>query len=184
MQELSTLKTDVEAWDALSGRIKDAAMLLEMVSEENDEAALAELSADVGQIEADWSKREFELLLSGKHDRGDAILSLHAGAGGTEAQDWAQMLLRMFLRWAESHGYQTEILDSLDGEEAGLKTATFSVRGPYAYGYLQAERGVHRLVRLSPYDSAHRRHTSFALLEVLPDIEQDIDIQSVRRTSR
>jgi len=177
MQELSALKTDVEAWDKLSGRIKDAITLLEMVSEENDEAALAELAVEVEQIEADWNKREFELLLSGRHDRGDAILSLHAGAGGTEAQDWTQILFRMYLRWAEDHGYQTEILDSLDGEEAGLKTATVSVRGPYAFGYLKAERGVHRLVRLSPFDSAHRRHTSFALLEVLPDIEQDIDIQ-------
>ena len=177
MQELSALKTDGEAWDKLSGRIKDAITLLEMVSEENDEAALAELAVEVEQIEADWNKREFELLLSGRHDRGDAILSLHAGAGGTEAQDWTQILFRMYLRWAEDHGYQTEILDSLDGEEAGLKTATVSVRGPYAFGYLKAERGVHRLVRLSPFDSAHRRHTSFALLEVLPDIEQDIDIQ-------
>ena len=174
MQELSLLKEDVERWDRLSSRLKDALTLLELSAE--DESALQELAAEVEQIEADWHKREFELLLSGKHHRSDAILAIHAGAGGTEAQDWAQMLLRMYLRWAEDRGYQTEILDSLDGEEAGIKTATVSIKGPYAFGYLRAERGVHRLVRLSPFDAAHRRHTSFALLEVMPDIERDIDI--------
>lgn len=176
MQQLSAYKQDVEQWDKLSGRVEDALELLEMAVEENDEPTLQELAEEVGRIEADWGKREFELMLSGKHDRGDAILAIHAGAGGTEAQDWAQMLLRMYTRWAEARGYQTDLLDSLDGEEAGIKTATMSIKGPLAYGYLKAERGVHRLVRLSPFDAANRRHTSFALIEVMPDIERDIDI--------
>ncbi len=177
MQQLAALKEKVERWDSLSGRVKDTLTLIQMAAEEGDEAALEELAAEAKQIEADWRKREFELMLSGKHDRGNAILSIHAGAGGTEAQDWAQMLLRMYTRWAEDHGYETELLDMLEGEEAGIKTATMSIKGPYAYGYLRSERGVHRLVRLSPFDAANRRHTSFALVEVLPDIEQDIDIQ-------
>jgi len=177
MQQLAALKEEVERWDSLSGRVKDTLTLIQMAAEEGDEAALEELAAEAKQIEADWRKREFELMLSGKHDRGNAILSIHAGAGGTEAQDWAQMLLRMYTRWAEDHGYETELLDMLEGEEAGIKTATMSIKGPYAYGYLRSERGVHRLVRLSPFDAANRRHTSFALVEVLPDIEQDIDIQ-------
>jgi peptide chain release factor 2 len=117
------------------------------------------------------------LLLSGRHDRGDAILAIHAGAGGTDAQDWAEMMLRMYLRWAEAQGYKTQILDSLDGEEAGLKRALVSVSGQWAYGYLRTERGVHRLVRLSPFDAARRRHTSFALVEVWPDIADDIEVK-------
>ena len=177
MHQLATLKEEVERWDKLSGRVKDAIILIQMAAEEGDEAALQELAEEAKQIDADWQKREFELMLSGKHDRGNAILSIHAGAGGTEAQDWAQMLLRMYTRWADDHGYETELLDMLEGEEAGIKTATISIKGPYAYGYLRAERGVHRLVRLSPFDAANRRHTSFALVEVMPDIEHDIDIQ-------
>jgi peptide chain release factor 2 len=177
MQQLAALKEEVERWDSLSGRVKDTLTLIQMAAEEGDEAALEELAAEAKQIEADWRKREFELMLSGKHDRDNAILSIHAGAGGTEAQDWAQMLLRMYTRWAEDHGYETELLDMLEGEEAGIKTATMSIKGPYAYGYLRSERGVHRLVRLSPFDAANRRHTSFALVEVMPEIEQDIDIQ-------
>lgn len=177
MRQLATYKQDVEQWDNLSGRVKDALELLEIAAEEKDESALQELAEEVQQIEDDWEKREFELLLSGKHDRGDAILAIHAGAGGTEAQDWAQMLLRMYTRWAEDRGYKTDLLDFLNGEEAGIKTATMSIKGPFAYGYLQSERGVHRLVRISPFDAASRRHTSFALLEVIPDIERDIDIE-------
>jgi len=114
--------------------------------------------------------------MSGEHDRDDALLSIHAGAGGTESQDWVAMLLRMYLRWAEDKGYKTEILDSLEGEEAGLKSVTVLIEGPYAYGYLRSERGVHRLVRLSPFDAAHRRHTSFALVEVMPNLDDDIEV--------
>lgn len=176
MQQLATYKQEAEQWDNLSGRVKDALELLEIAAEENDEATLQELAEEVKQIEADWEKREFELLLSGKHDRGDAILAIHAGAGGTEAQDWAQMLLRMYTRWAEAQGYQAGLLDLLNGEEAGIKTATLSIKGAFAYGYLQSERGVHRLVRISPFDAASRRHTSFVLIEVMPDIARDIDI--------
>jgi peptide chain release factor 2 len=177
LQELSTLKDKVESWDKLSGRVKDALTLVQLSSEDADEATQQELTAEVEVISKEWQKREFQLLLSGRHDRTDAIMAIHAGAGGTEAQDWASMLFRMYVRWAEDHGYQADILDSLNGEEAGIKTVTMHVKGPWAYGYLKAERGVHRLVRLSPYDAAHRRHTSFALVEVMPDIERDIDIE-------
>lgn len=177
MQELAALKAEVEEWDRFQAQVRDALALAELAAADDDEAVVRELGDEVQQLESEWEKKEFQLMLSGRHDRGNAIVSIHAGAGGTEAQDWAQMLLRMYTRWAENHGYALELLDSLDGEEAGIKTATFSVKGPYAYGYLKAERGVHRLVRLSPFDAAHRRHTSFALVEVLPDIERDIDIQ-------
>jgi peptide chain release factor 2 len=176
MQQLSALKENVESWDKLSSRVKDALTLIEL-SADDDGASQQELADEVEDISKEWEKREFQLMLSGKHDRANAILAIHAGAGGTEAQDWASMLFRMYLRWAEDHGYKTDILDSLDGEEAGIKTVTVHVQGPWAYGYLKAERGVHRLVRLSPYDAAHRRHTSFALVEVMPDIERDIDIE-------
>ncbi|MBC7224393.1 MAG: peptide chain release factor 2, partial [Anaerolineae bacterium] len=128
-------------------------------------------------LERELAQREFTLLLSGPHDRDNAILSIHAGAGGTEAQDWAAMLLRMYLRWAERKGFRTQILDALDGEEAGIKTVTVRVEGPYAYGYLKCEKGVHRLVRLSPFDAAHRRHTSFALVEVMPELEDDVEVE-------
>lgn len=177
MQQLSSFKEKVAQWDNLSGLVKDTLTLLEIATEENDETTLQELAEEVDKIEADWQQREFELLLSGKYDRGGAILAIHAGAGGTEAQDWAQMLLRMYTRWGEAHHCKVEILDFLDGEEAGIKTATLSIKGNYAYGYLKAERGVHRLVRLSPFDAANRRHTSFALVEVMPDLEHDIDIE-------
>ncbi|MFP4396121.1 MAG: peptide chain release factor 2, partial [Anaerolineales bacterium] len=128
-------------------------------------------------LEEELGRAEFRLLLSGPYDQGDAILAIHAGAGGTDAQDWAKMLLRMFLRWAEQRGYATEILDSLAGDEAGIKSVMVSIAGRYAYGYLKCERGVHRLVRLSPFDSAHRRHTSFALVEVWPDLAKDVDVE-------
>ena len=177
MQELAALRAEVEEWDRFQAQVRDALALAELATADDDEAVVRELGDEVQQLESEWEQKEFQLMLSGRHDRGNAIVSIHAGAGGTEAQDWAQMLLRMYTRWAENRGYALELLDSLDGEEAGIKTATFSVKGPYAYGYLKAERGVHRLVRLSPFDAAHRRHTSFALVEVLPDIERDIDIQ-------
>jgi peptide chain release factor 2 len=150
--------------------------LLALADAETDQDLVAQLDAEARGIERQLDRLEFELRLSGPHDRDPAILALHAGAGGTDAQDFAEMLMRMYLRWAEKRGYKTEILDSLRGGEAGYKSVTMSIAGPYAYGYLTAERGVHRLVRLSPFDEAHRRHTSFVLVEVMPEIADDIEI--------
>jgi peptide chain release factor 2 len=138
-----------------------------------DESLRPELEVEVEAIERDLEKRSFETMLSGRYDEGDAILAIHAGAGGTDSQDWAEMLQRMYLHWAEERGFETEIIDMTEGEEAGIKSVTIAVRGRYAYGYLRSEKGVHRLVRLSPYDAAHRRHTSFALVEVLPLVAMD-----------
>jgi peptide chain release factor 2 len=176
MRRLSDLRDEVSTWGNLSRRASDALDLLDLAETEEDESLTGEITAEVDALAAALEKMEFQLRMAGKHDRSDALLSVHAGAGGTESQDWAQMLLRMFLRWAENSGYRTEILDSMPGEEAGLKSATVLIEGAWAYGYLKMERGVHRLVRLSPFDAAHRRHTSFALVEVMPDIEDDIDI--------
>ncbi|HUT20967.1 MAG TPA: peptide chain release factor 2, partial [Anaerolineae bacterium] len=143
---------------------------------EDDQSLGEELATEVEALSRELDKLEFRLLLSGPHDAKDSILSIYAGAGGTESQDWAEMLLRMYLRWAEQRDYQTELIDTTRGEEAGIKSATVSVSGQHAYGYLRGERGVHRLVRLSPFDNQHRRHTSFALVEVLPDIGDDVAI--------
>jgi peptide chain release factor 2 len=177
MQNLSSLKAEVERWHALHRRAAFALELLELAEADEDQTLAAEIEAETAGIEAELGRYEFELLLSGPHDRDPAILALHAGAGGTDAQDFTEMLMRMYLRWAEKQGYQTEILDSLRGGEAGFKSVTISVTGRYAYGYLKAERGVHRLVRLSPFDEAHRRHTSFVLVEVMPDLPDDIEIE-------
>ena len=177
MRELSVLKEEVEVWTELEQRAKDTLELLELAVAEGDEGLISEVEAEAQELEAALERQEFRLALSGKYDRNDAILTIHAGAGGIDAQDWSQMLLRMYLRWAEARGYETEIIDWVDGEEAGIKRAAVEVRGPWAYGYLKAERGVHRLVRLSPFDGAHRRHTSFALVEVVPALEDDIEIE-------
>jgi peptide chain release factor 2 len=176
MRRLSSLQDEVSTWRNLSTRVTDALELLDLAELEDDQSVDGELSAEVQAIEGTLERLEFQLRLSGKHDRDDALLSIHAGAGGTESQDWAEMLLRMYLRWAEASGYRTEIFDSTPGEEAGIKSVTALIQGAWAYGYLKTERGVHRLVRLSPFDAAHRRHTSFALVEVMPDIEDDIEI--------
>jgi peptide chain release factor 2 len=148
-----------------------------MALEAGDEAVLAEVTAETQTLSEKYAGLEFQLALSGPYDHNDAILSIHAGVGGTEAQDWAQMLLRMYRRGAERHGYSTELTNQLDGEEAGIKTVTVEVGGPWAYGYLKAERGVHRLVRISPFDASARRHTSFALVEVLPMLDEDIEVE-------
>lgn len=173
MKNLSTLKDFVEGWHSLRQRAADARVLAEL----EDESLREELSAEVEAIEREIDQRELNTLLSGRYDRGDAVLAVHAGAGGTDAHDWAQMLQRMYLRWAEQQGYSTEILDLSEGEEAGIKSVTVLVEGPYAFGYLRPEKGTHRLVRLSPYDSASRRHTSFALVEVLPHVEDDTEVE-------
>lgn len=175
MQELNNLTAEVERWQTLHRQTEDALELLEL-SQGEDESLTAGIADEAASIGEKLGQLEFELILSGAHDRDPAILALHAGAGGTDSQDFVQMLLRMYLRWAERQGYQTEILDSLRGQEAGFKSVTISVNGAYAYGYLRAERGVHRLVRLSPFDEAHRRHTSFVLVEVMPEIANDIEV--------
>ena len=172
MRRLSGLREEAERWTTLAQRVQDALELAAL----GDESLADELAAETKALEREIERLEFRLLLSGPHDRGDAILAIHAGAGGTDAQDFSEMLLRMYLRWAEARGHTAEVVDRLPGEEAGIKRATVTVSGSYAYGYLRAERGVHRLVRLSPFDAAHRRHTSFALIEVWPDIGDDVSV--------
>jgi peptide chain release factor 2 len=176
MRELNTLRGEAEGWLALHQQIREVSELLDLAMAENDESLGKEVAAEVERLTQDLEQREFRLLLSGSHDRGSAILAIHAGAGGTDASDWAEMLLRMYLRWAESRGFKADVIDQMDGDEAGIKSATATIDGEYAYGYLHAERGVHRLVRLSPFDAAHRRHTSFALVEVWPEIGEDSKI--------
>lgn len=163
------LREEVQSWRSLERHINDLTELARL----DDESLRAELEQEVAKVEADLEKRSFATLFSGPYDADDALLAIHAGAGGTDSQDWAAMLQRMYLRWAERHGYETEILDLTEGEEAGIKSVTIAVNGRYAYGYLRSEKGVHRLVRLSPFDAAHRRHTSFALVEVLPQAPMD-----------
>lgn len=169
MKKISSLREDLGQWDKLNNRIN---ALLEL-AQLQDETLRSEIESEADQISQELDQLELSTLLSGQYDRGNAILAIHAGAGGTDSQDWAEMLQRMYLRWAEQNGYETEIIDLTEGEEAGIKSVTITVKGPYAYGYLRAEKGVHRLVRLSPFDSAHRRHTSFAMVEVLPEIEDN-----------
>jgi peptide chain release factor 2 len=173
MKKMAALREEVDAWRNLKRRTQDAIELVEI----EDESLRSELEKEAGEIEAELERKEFDAMLSGRYDRGDAILAIHAGAGGTDSQDWAQMLERMYLRWAERNNYKAEILDRSEGEEAGIKSVTIAVDGRFAYGYLRPEKGVHRLVRLSPFDSAHRRHTSFALVEVLPQIEDDTTVE-------
>ncbi len=139
----------------------------------DDETLRPELEIEIAALESDLETRSFTAMLSGKYDEDDAILAIHAGAGGPNSQDWAQMLQRMFLRWADSKGFETEVIDTTEGEEAGIKSSTIAINGRYAFGYLRSEKGVHRLVRLSPFDAAHRRHTSFALVEILPQVAMD-----------
>ena len=156
--------------------LEDAQVLLELSMEEGDRESMDEAIRLIRDLEGRVKALEVETMLSGEHDRGNAIVSIHAGAGGTEAQDWAEMLLRMYLRWCEKKGFRTEIVDSLPGEEAGIKGVTFTVEGPYAYGYLKAEVGIHRLVRISPFDASRRRHTSFAAVFVYPEVE-DVEVE-------
>ncbi len=175
MKIVSSLRSDVESWNGLKQQIHDLTYLATL----DDDSLRADLESEIHKVEIDLEKRSFAAMLSGPYDHDDAILAIHAGAGGTDSQDWADMLLRMYLRWAEDHGFSADILDSTPGEEAGIKSVTIAIGGRFAYGYLRSEKGVHRLVRLSPFDAAHRRHTSFALLEVLPQVsmeEADIEI--------
>jgi peptide chain release factor 2 len=173
MKHIASLREVVNDWNSLTQRIS---YLLEL-AQLQDETLRPDISTDLSEIENDLEQRELDVLLSGKYDQNNALLAIHAGAGGVDAQDWAEMLERMYLRWAELKGFMSDILDVSEGEEAGIKSVTISIEGDYAYGYLRPEKGVHRLVRLSQFDAAHRRHTSFALVEVLPEVEDNSDIE-------
>ena len=177
MKELKSNKDDVEIYHQLTGSYEDIETLLELGYEENDASILAEIEEELENFKEHFEQIRIKTLLSGEYDKNDAILSLHAGAGGTESCDWAAMLFRMYSRWAADKGYELEILDSLDGDEAGIKSITFQISGENAYGYLKSEKGVHRLVRISPFNAAGKRQTSFVSCDVMPDIEEDVDIE-------
>ena len=176
MQQLGALREEVTTWESVATQIDDLLGLAQLLEEEPDEEMQVEVAQSLSSLEQQVEKLQFALMLSGEHDARDAIISIHAGSGGVDAQDWAEMLLRMYLRWAEHHKFRTEIYDYSEGEEAGVKSVTVEISGRYAYGYMRSEIGTHRLIRLSPFDAAHRRHTSFAKVEALPDIESSIEI--------
>ena len=176
MQQLGALREEVTTWEGVATQLNDLLGLAQLLEEEPDEEMQDEVVQSLPPLEAQIEKLQFALMLSGEHDERDAIISIHAGSGGVDAQDWAEMLLRMYLRWAEHHKFRTEIYDYSEGEEAGVKSVTVEISGRYAYGYLRSEAGTHRLIRLSPFDAAHRRHTSFAKIEAIPDIESAIEI--------
>lgn len=177
MKELKGLKGSLELIDHLQSQYEDLGVLIEMGNEEEDSDMVEEVEAEWKDFVKEFDKVKIETLLSGDYDKCNAVLKINAGAGGTESCDWANMLYRMFNRWAESKGYKTEVLDFLEGDEAGLKSITFQVSGENAYGYLKSEKGVHRLVRISPFNAAGKRQTSFASLDVMPDIEEDLDVE-------
>ncbi len=176
MQQLARLKAKLEAWRTLDENAASLDDLLAMALDEGDESLMDTFTDELAQIQDTFAGLEFDLTLSGPYDDRNAIVALHAGAGGVESQDWASMLMRMYLRWADQRNFKPDVLDVSAGDEAGVKSAVFQVSGDFAYGYLQAERGVHRLVRLSPFDSDHARHTSFALMEVMPEVEEGVDV--------
>ena len=175
-QEATQLKNAVDGYKQLVQYVEDARLMLDMAIEEDDASMEKEISDYVQQIEESVEKQEILLLLSGEYDQNNAILTFHAGAGGTEAQDWCSMLIRMYLRWAEKSGYGVELMDEQPGDEAGIKSATFLIKGENAFGYMKSEKGVHRLVRISPFDAAARRHTSFAAVDVMPEIDDNVEI--------
>lgn len=177
MRALTELKEEVSTWRDLERRAVDALGLLELAIEENHAETAKEVAKEIPALEQKLAELEFNLLFAGEYDHNNAILSIHSGAGGTESQDWASMLMRMFLRYGDAKEYKTEILEEMPGDEAGIKSVTIQFIGAYAYGRLKAERGVHRLVRLSPFDANHRRHTSFALVEVMPEIADAVQVE-------
>lgn len=177
MKELKSLKDDVQTYAQLSGQYDDIETMIEMGYEENDPELVPEIAEMMDEFTETYENIRMKTLLSGEYDKNNAILSLHAGAGGTESCDWAAMLFRMYSRWADKKGFQLEVLDSLDGDEAGIKSITFQVNGENAYGYLKSEKGVHRLVRISPFNAAGKRQTSFVSCDVMPDIEEDVDVE-------
>ena len=177
LQKTGKLKNTVEAYDRICATFDDLLVLIEMGDEEEDLSLVEEVETTINEFESDLASQRLQTLLTGEYDRNNALLTFHAGAGGTEAMDWVSMLVRMYSRWTERHGFKVQMLDFLDGDEAGLKSATLLIEGDNAYGYLKSESGVHRLVRVSPFDSSGRRHTSFASLEVMPEITDDVDIE-------
>ena len=177
MREMKRLKSEIEPLAALEKLHEEAALLRELADDEGDEKSLEEVSRDVARLEAGLGKLRRRLMFSGLHDSKNAFLRIHAGAGGTESCDWAMMLLRMYQRWIERHDFKSRLLDDLPGESAGIKRATLNVIGAYAYGHLRPEIGVHRLVRMSPFDSGARRHTSFASVDVVPELDDDFEVQ-------
>jgi len=177
MRRLAERKRAVERWRGLEKRVAETTELMSLAEEEEDAQLEVGIQSEIDKIASELDGLELELAFSGEYDERNAIVSIHAGAGGTESQDWAEMLMRMYLRWAERRGYKAEVFDVFPGEEAGIKSAIVEVDGGYAFGYLKSERGVHRLVRLSPFDADHARHTSFALVEVLPEAEADVDVR-------
>ena len=179
MRTADGLREEIEAWNGLVSRADDLAELAELAAESGDEDLEVEVEPEYTAIEADYERMRTSLLFSGDYDESDAFISISAGAGGTEATDWAEMLLRMYLRWCERRGFATEIVDRLEGEETGIKSATVSVHGRRAYGWLRAESGVHRLVRISPYDSQSRRHTTFVQVEILPEVEEAGGVEEI-----
>ncbi|MDY6911308.1 MAG: peptide chain release factor 2 [Chloroflexota bacterium] len=176
MRRMARLKATVESWHALAKKCNNLVDLIDLAIEESDDSLQAESAAEAEEIERLIEEMEFQETLGGEYDPRDAMLAIHAGAGGTESQDWAEMLLRMYLRWAEKRRFHTEVIETSPGDEAGIKSTLVEIKGDYAYGYLKSERGVHRLVRLSPFDADHARHTSFALVEVMPEVESDVDV--------
>ncbi len=177
LQERSILTKQRENLEGIVSTYEDLVLLFEMAQEEEDISTFQEIKGELSRLEKEIRKAELQRLLSGKNDVNNAIVTIHSGAGGTEAQDWADMLLRMYLRWCERHGFKTRMLDLMPGEEAGIKSATFLVQGEFAYGYLKSEAGVHRLVRISPFDASGRRHTSFASVFVVPELDESIEIE-------
>ena len=176
-KELKSKKDDVRIYSRLVSMTEDIAVMIEMGYEENDESLIPEIQEMLDEFEKEFESIRMKTLLSGEYDAYNAILTLHAGAGGTESCDWAGMLYRMYTRWAQQKGYEVEVLDFLDGDEAGIKSVTFQVNGENAYGYLKSEKGVHRLVRISPFNAAGKRQTSFVSLDVMPDIEDDLEVE-------
>ena len=176
-KELKGMKDTVDSFAGLESTMDDAYTMIEMGYEENDASLIPEIGEMIDEFKETFETMRIQTLLSGEYDSNNAIVTLHAGAGGTESCDWAGMLYRMYTKWAESHGYKTEVLDYLDGDEAGIKSITFEVKGENAFGYLKSEKGVHRLVRISPFNAAGKRQTSFASCDVMPDIEEDVDVE-------
>mgnify|MGYP002626444725 FL=1 len=175
-QELNDVKSGIETYKNLVAKFDDAQILLELALEEEDLSQEADIAAEIAAIEKGLENLRLEIMLSEPYDANNAILTLHAGAGGTEAQDWTQMLLRMYVRWAERHGFEVETVDLLPGDEAGVKSASLFIKGHNAYGYLKSEKGIHRLVRISPFDSNARRHTSFSACDIMPEIDDAVEV--------